>query len=126
MNDFLFTIDKTKQDITTHEWYCCIGNEDFLDDNGRPRTKTNNDKTVATKVSRTNSPDQYMIRLSTQNKLFNPVSVFDNEQSSSIIDNTCRPTNRFINVNQTVFDYYIQFLMSKNVAWLNKAEREMI
>ena len=126
MSDFLFTIDKNKKDITNNEFYCLIGNEDFVDSTGRPMTKKDTDKVMAKKISKTDSPVQYFIRLSTNNKLYNPISQVGEDKSTSIVDNTCRPTNRFTQVSYLVFEYYLQFLTSKNIIWLNKAEREKI
>jgi hypothetical protein len=126
MDDFIFTIDENKQDTSEYKFYCLVGDEDFLDLSGNPMTKTDNNKVLAKKITKTNNASQYFIRLATNNKLYNPISQVGEDKSTSIIDNTCRPTNRFTAVNQTVFDYYLQFLSSKNLLWLNKAEREKV
>lgn len=126
MNNFLFTIDNNKQDITNHHLYCLVGNEDFIDDAGNPMCKTDGERVLAKKILKTNNHIQYFIRLSTNNKLYNPISQVGEDKSTSIVDNTCRPANRFIAVNPATFEYYLQFLCSKNLLWLNKAERERI
>lgn len=125
-NNFIFTIDHNKQDNTVKHLYCLIGNEDFVDSDNHAIVKEDNDKVLAKKITKPNNPPQYFIRLSTNNKLYNPLSQVGEDKSTSIVDNTCRPTNRFNPVNLTVFEYYLQFLNSKNLLWLNKAEREKI
>lgn len=126
MNDFLFTINENKQDTTEYKFYSLVGQEDFVDDAGNPMVRQDGTKVLAKKITRGDSPTQYFIRLSTNNKLYNPVSQVGEDKSTSIVDNTCRPTNRFAPVSPAVFEYYLQFLSSKNLLWLNKAEREKI
>lgn len=125
-NDFIFTINHDKQETSEYKFYCLIGEEDFVDDAGNPMVKQDNGKVLAKKITRSDNPAQYFIRLSTNNKLYNPVSQVGEDKSTSIVDNTCRPTNRFTPVSPAVFEYYLQFLSSKNLLWLNKAEREKI
>lgn len=126
MDDFLFTIDRNKTNTTTNKMYCLIGTEDFIDDKGHPSTLKDTEKVLAKTIQRNSDPIQYFIRLSNNNKLYNPISPTDEDSRSSVVDNTCRPTTRFTTVNQMVFNYYLQFLSSKNTLWLNKAEREII
>lgn len=126
MSDFIFTIDHNKQDTTDYKFYCLVGDEDHIDTNGNPMLTADSNKVLAKKIIKINSPLQYFIRLSTNNKLYNPISQLGEDKSSSIVDNTCRPTNRFTPVSPAVFEYYLQFLSSKNLLWLNKAEREKI
>lgn len=126
MNEFLFTINQNKQDISDHKFYCLVGEEDYIDEAGNPMVRTDGGKVLAKTITRSNSPTQYFIRLSTNNKLYNPISQVGEDKSTSIVDNTCRPTNRFTPVSPAVFEYYLQFLGSKNLLWLNKAEREKI
>lgn len=126
MDNFVFTIDHNKKENIVSQNYCLIGSEDFLDMNGHPVTSTDNENTLAKTIQRNNDPMQYFIRLSNNNKLYNPLSPIGDDRHTSVIDNACRPTNRFVAVNSMVFNYYLQFLSSKNILWLNKAEREMI
>jgi hypothetical protein len=126
MNDFIFTIDHNKQDTTDYKFYCLVGDEDHVDSSGNPMLNTDSNKVLAKKITKTNNPTQYFIRLSTNNKLYNPISQLGEDKSSSIVDNTCRPTNRFTPVSYAVFECYLQVLCSKNLLWLNKAEREKI
>ena len=91
----------------------------------QPQQSQENEKTVA-KYYHVENIKQYAIKLSTNNELFNPYSIYDTEKSHSPLHDTIRNSNRFIFVNQTVFEYYLKFLMTKNNAWLKKAERERL
>jgi hypothetical protein len=57
-------------------------------------------------------------------KLFNPVSIYGVEKDKNFLDRICRSNSKFKEVNHKVFDLYVKFLQSKNISWLNNAERE--
>lgn len=127
MNDYIFTPKETIHNTReTNEYYCVKGKQDYLDSNNCPR-KTSDDKEVlAKKIIKDGSQPQYFIKISNLNKLYNPVSAIQEEKAHSFLDNVCRPSDRFRSVNSRVFELYINFLTTKNTAWLYKAEREMI
>lgn len=126
MSDFIFTINQDKDETVKYQFYCWSGDEDAIDNKGNPIVYKDGDKVLAKKIDKNNNSPQYFIRLSNKNKLYNPVSQVGEDRSSSIVDNTCRPTNRFTQVSPAVFECYLQFLSSKNLLWLNKAEREKV
>ena len=68
---------------------------------------------------------KYVIKLSNNGKLYNPISVLGEEKTFTFLDKICRSNNRFKTVNEKAFNWYIQFLRSKNLAWFYNAEREM-
>lgn len=125
MEDFIFS-PKNQIESTSTDYYCLSGTEDFIDDNNFPRKKSDSKDVLAKKIVRPNSKAQYFIKISNSNKLFNPLSGGLEEKSYSIVDNVCRPSDKFRSVNAKIFDLYLNFLSSKNVLWLNSAEREMI
>jgi hypothetical protein len=67
-----------------------------------------------------------MVKVSTSNYLFNPFSKLDRERSYSFLDNVIKPKDKYANVNEKVFIYYLKFLSTNNIVWLNKAERERL
>lgn len=125
MDNFIFQ-PTAKQDTTLYQYYCMVGDEDYKDENGTPRLKTDSKLTLAKRIDKTDAQPQFFIKISNQNKLFNPLSSGLEDKSYSIVDNVCRPSDKFRSVNSNVFNMYLNFLSSKNIAWLNKAEREMI
>lgn len=78
----------------------------------------------AKRILRKNGTQKYMIRLNSNGKLFNPISIYGQEPDKSFLNRVCRSNNKFVEVNSKTFDWYTKFLSSKNVAWLNNAERE--
>lgn len=107
------------------QFFCLKEDSDFIDDNTFGRHKQQKDNTLAF-ISTKESKSFYYIKSSNSNQLFNPFSKFDTEKSYSFLDNVVRPTNKFIDVNKTTFDYYLKFIQTKNTLWLNQAERERI
>lgn len=126
MDDSFIFKPTDKINETTTQYYCLSGNEDTLDSDGFPVVKKDSKLVLAKKINQTDSQSQYYIKISNQNKLFNPLEGGLEDKSYSIIDNVCRPSDKFKSVNPNVFNLYLNFLSSKNTAWLNKAEREMI
>lgn len=125
MDSFIFQ-PTNKQDITTSEYYCMSGNEDYMDENNLPRLKNDGKLVLAKRIDKTDAQPQFFVKISNQNKLFNPLGAGLEDKSYSIVDNVCRPADKFKSVNLTVFNMYLNFLSSKNIAWLNKAEREIL
>lgn len=126
MNEnFIFNPKNDTIDISSEEFYCLDEHKDFTDDDGNHRSSKEDKNTLARKITKDNNTI-YQIKVSSNKQLFNPFSKFDREKSYSFLDNVVRPTDKFINVNQTVFDYYLRFINTQNTVWLNKAERERI
>ena len=131
MSDFIFTsnnsIFNTKKDSENSKEisYIFTGMEDQCDDNSCPIINNNESENVfAKKILRKNGTAKFMIRLNANGKLFNPVSIYGLEKDKTFLDRICRSNSKFKEVNQKVFDLYIKFLQSKNISWLNNAERE--
>jgi hypothetical protein len=126
MNDFIFEQKPGKKDILETQLYTLIGKEDFIDNEGFPRTDNENNTNIVAKVIVKNgSPPRYSIKIGLNNKLANPTSIYGKEKESSFLDSVCRANNKFIDVNLKTFEMYLQFLKTKNVSWLHNAEREM-
>ncbi|NBX73262.1 MAG: hypothetical protein EBQ89_03070 [Alphaproteobacteria bacterium] len=124
--DYLFTPKKDrKSSDTTNKFFCLEQDCDFIDENNLYR-KNIDDNTVLAKTINKDNHIIYQIKISNNNELFNPFSKLDREKSYSFLDNVVRPSNKFINTNQSVFNYYLKFLSTKNNAWLVKAERERL
>lgn len=124
-DDFIFRPTGKTYKTQTY-YYCLIGNEDNLDQNGFPVVNKDSKLVLAKRIDQTDASPQYYIKISHQNKLFNPLDSGLEDRSYSIVDNVCRPSDKFKSVNSNVFNMYLKFLSSKNTTWLNKAEREMI
>lgn len=124
MEDYIYTKNIDRNTIT-NEYFTLIGLEDFIDDSNRPRIENpENDNVFAKKIVRDNSSVRYSIRLSKDGKIFNPASIYGKENNNTFLDRVCRASGKFRDVNYKTFDMYINFLKTKNTAWLHNAERE--
>jgi hypothetical protein len=125
----IFTQDKNKLVTDTKnldaEYYTILGDHDFIDDNNKPRTKEENKKTLA-KTTTTHSSKKFYIKTGTYGRIYNPMGMFSEGKSEKFLAKIGRKEYNFKEVNQLVFDMYLNFLSTKNIAWLNNAEREMI
>jgi DUF1365 family protein len=129
MDNFIFNptskfTEETIQQETEAELFTVSGKEDFLDKENNPQLKTESETVFARRVLRKDGSIKYSIRLSNAGKLFNPISIYGQEQNHSFLNRVCRSNNKFKEVNQKTFNWYVKFLKTKNVAWLNNAERE--
>lgn len=126
MNDFIFNpVDNQRNSDADNEFYSAIGSHDYLDTNNYPRiTKENDKRVLAKKIIREDGSIKYSIKLTNSGKMQNPISMYGVEKDNSFLDRVCRSNDRFKEVNYKVFDLYINFLKTKNIAWLHNAERE--
>jgi hypothetical protein len=124
----IFTLDKNKaKDIevdNTIGLYTLLGHQDFIDDNHKPRLKQDSKFTYA-KCSTKNDITKYYIKVGTYGKIFNPIGLFSEGKSNKFVAKIGKKEFEFKEVNQKIFDMYTTFLATKNIAWLNNAEREM-
>ena len=122
---FEFFQHNTDQPVKEYEYFSIFGDHDFLDKNERPRTSEENEKTVAKAVSTDGKPKRFYIKIGTYGKIYNPIGLYSEGMNSKFLSKIGRKQFEFKEVNQKVFDLYVNFLTTKNLAWLNNAEREM-
>lgn len=108
------------------KFYTIIGDEDYLDDDMNPRLKQDNNKTIAKALKRSdNLSYRYFIKIGAYGKIYNPISIYDPDSKQPKFMTRVRKSEwEFQEVSPKVFDYYINFLRTKNIAWFNNAERE--
>lgn len=123
-NIFVPNINKVSSNIKELELYTLIGQHKFLDDNKNPRLEIENDRAYAKKTLLDNSP-KYYIKVGTYGKIYNPIGLFSEGTSNKFLSKIGKNAWEFKEVNSKVFDMYINFLRTKNIAWLNNAEREL-
>lgn len=127
MNDFIFKPldNSTHIDHEKNYHYTIIGSHDFVDEEGNPRLKKNDDtKVLAQKIIRDDGSIKYKIKFNKDNKMENPLSIYGQQKDSTFLDRVCRSNDRFKEVNHKVFGIYLNFLKTKNISWLHNAERE--
>jgi hypothetical protein len=130
MSDFiytpksLFTTNSDKNETVETEFFTSKDSADFIDEQGYPRSKSDSNSVFAKKNIRKNGSHKYSIRMGNNGKFFNPFSIYDKEHDNIFINKICRSSDKFKEVNIKVFGFYMEFLNTKNIAWLNNAERE--
>jgi len=68
---------------------------------------------------------KYYVKRGRHGRLFNPIGLYSEGQSKKQLRHAGRPEWTFSECNERVFSYYIEFLKTRNAAWLNNAEREV-
>jgi hypothetical protein len=123
IDNFIFQPNNKSEDCLHKQYFCLSSQADFIDSDGNYQQHNEDQNTLAKKIIK-DSSIFYYIKSSTSNQLYNPFSKFDREKSYSFLDNVVRPSDKFLLVNNKVFNHYLKFIHTKNTAWLNLAERE--
>lgn len=108
-----------------YEYFTILGDHDYVDDNNRPRANDENNKVVAKIITTEDKPSRFYIKVGTYGKIYNPIGLFSEGNNTKFLSKIGRKEFEFKEVNQKVFDLYVNFLSTKNTAWLNNAEREL-
>ena len=127
-----FKINKDKEEKEEYREvavYTFMGKHDVLDSTGFPLLACEGDifshpDAYAVKIikgKRTN----YWVRRNKTGSLFNPIGLYSEGMSQKRLRHAGRPEWRLEPASSKVFDFYVNFLKSKNSAWLNNAEREV-
>ena len=126
-SDFIFkpVPNKPTDSTNTEYYYCIFGEHDFIDDENNPRMNKESPKTLAKYIdSETNS--RYFIKIGTHGRIYNPMGMYSEGNESKFLAKIGKNEWSFKSVNKDIFDKYVNFLRTKNIAWLNNAERDMI
>lgn len=120
-----FVIDKNKNEInTTHKYYTLIGQHTTIDNEGFP-TVDNEDQSAFAKKITTHNKSRYFIKVGVHGKIYNPIGLYSEGTSNKFLARAGKKAWDFKEVNSKVFDMYINFLRTKNIAWLTNAQREI-
>lgn len=127
MNKFVFEQTNRESSDQNSIKYCLIDNKNREDELGYPiidNPKKESD-VLAYKIQKVNGDYKFMVRINSDRKLYNPLSIYGGDRSFKLLNNITRANLEYKEVNSTVFDFYLRFLSTKNTTWLNKAEREI-
>lgn len=116
------------------KYYTKKGYENYLDDDGNPRLDKDCDKVYAKVVK--NKPSKnftdknrvgysYYIKSTPDKILYNPTETYsiDPKVKKSFVNKICKNELQFLEVNESVFNMYLNFLKTENSQWLIKAQR---
>lgn len=118
--------DKSVSDTNIEEniYYTINEHQEDLDQYNSPIRLQDDEHVYAKRTIKADGSHKYSIRLATDGKLYNPISIYGYEKQNNFLDRVCRSNDKFKQVNSKTFDWYIKFLSTKNQAWLANAERE--
>lgn len=118
----IYSIKDKPDNESTITFYTMIGTENLFDSEGYPLTKEES-RAFAKKIYR--GQLTYYIKIGLNGKIYNPMGMFSEGSHNKFLAKLGKPEWKFTKVNQKVFDLYLNFLKTKNVAWLNTAQREL-
>lgn len=110
---------------TSNEYYCMVGNEDFIDDNKRPRIEQDGASVMAKRSLKSNGSLRLQIRIDKYKKLYNPNGIMASEITNKDIHRIKEDIDSFTDVGIKTFDLYLSFLKTNNPNFLRQAEREL-
>ena len=119
---------RVKKDVPNYEskYYTVIGQHDFMDDDKYPMLDTADDnKLVAEKIKYNDGREAFYVRVGTYGKLYNPIGMYSEGRLKKYMAKFGKKEWTMKKVNPKVFEFYVSFLKTKNLAWFNNAEREM-
>ncbi len=117
---------KPQEDNYSSQYFTVIGNHDYLDDDKNPRlNEDNEDSVMAEKVIYKDGREAYYARVGAYGKLYNPIGMFTEGRMKKYLAKFGKREWTLKKVNPKVFEFYVSFLRTKNLAWFNNAEREM-
>lgn len=119
-----FLVDREKTPSINNiedRFYTIWGMEDFVDEDGNTRQDKETKNTFA---KHTNG--KFLIKIGLDNRVYNPLGLFSEGRPNKVLAKIGKNEFNFKRVNSKVFDLYISFLRTKNIAWLNNANRELL
>lgn len=120
----IFHIQKDKQpDNIEYKYYTILGSHSSVDKDGNPVCDDQNKSLAYTKTN--NNDIQYYLKVGTYGKIFNPIGLYSEGKQNKFLSKIGKNEYVFTRVNSKVFEMYVNFLRTKNIAWLNNAEREL-
>jgi len=117
------TVDKKDNSNITITHYTVIGDHDSIQDN---KPITNDERKSLAKTIETNGNTRYFVKIGAYGKLYNPIGMYSEGKDKKFLSKIGKNQFEFKQVNMKVFDLYVEFLRSRNVAWLNNAQRGLI
>jgi hypothetical protein len=124
MKENIFHIKANKEtDSSEYTYYTVLGSHSSLDDEGNPICNNKNKSLAYTKLH--NNDKQYYLKVGTYGKIFNPIGLYSEGRQNKFLSKVGKEEYAFTKVNSKVFDMYLNFLRTKNIAWLTNAEREL-
>ncbi len=127
--DYSIKIDKDKPEQSTereYQAYTVLGTQDFLDDESCPRTRLEDDWRTHAKTVQIGSSKRFYVKTGRTGRLFNPLGLYDDGFKKQKLRHASKPNWRMRETTEKVFRQYLEFLKTKNPAYLHNAERSVL
>jgi hypothetical protein len=121
----IFKIKNNQKETHSYQRYTLFGQHDDLDQEGNPTTLKEKNTYAYIKSNEDQSKQSYYIKVGLYGKVYNPIGLYSEGKANKFLSKVGKNEYNFAKVNQRVFDMYLNFLRTKNLAWLNNAEREL-
>tara|TARA_R110000796_G_scaffold1193_3_gene4665 strand:+ start:1807 stop:2187 length:381 start_codon:yes stop_codon:yes gene_type:complete len=118
--------DKIEERSRTVDVFTISGKQTEKDSEGFPmldEDQEDHHDAHAKKIT-TGSRIKYYVKRGRYGKLYNPIGMYSEGTSKKQVRHAGRPEWEFKETNEDVFRKYINFLRTKNTAWLHNAERD--
>ena len=126
MDNSVFKIkDNKNEDKFSYVYYTIFGKHDDLDQDGNPITNDQKRGFAYKRINDLDQTPQYFLKIGLYGRIFNPMGLYSEGKENKFLSKIGKNEYNFTKVNQKVFDMYLNFLRTKNIAWLNNAEREL-
>lgn len=123
--DNIFQINKDKNEETyQYQYYTIFGQHSSFDDDGNPLCLDAKKSYAYKRINSESNAESYYIKVGLHGKIFNPMGLYSEGKENKFLSKIGKNEYSFTKVNQKVFDMYLNFLRTKNTAWLSNAERE--
>jgi len=111
--------------------YTITGKQEYLENDQYPCIKLDAEKAQE-------SPDAFAMKITIgqrtkyyakhgkHGRLYNPVGMFSEGMASKRLGHAGKLEWKFTEISERVFNFYKDFLRTKNIAYLNNAERELL
>jgi hypothetical protein len=133
MHQDVFIIDPSREPPEERRGtvYTVAGKEDYLEEESGlpcldvdPEEAKNNPYAHAMKLAGSAGP-RFFVKQGVYGKLFNPLGLFSEGRESQKIRHAGRPEWQLKEVTEKVFNFYVNFLRTKNLSYIHNAEREL-
>lgn len=112
------------QDNKQTFYYTVIGKQTSFDNDNNPILSVDGPDVLAKKIVG-DTRTKYLIKVGPYGKIYNPIGIFSEGRSNKFLKQAGKHEWSFQEVNNKIFNLYLSFLRTKNIAHLNIAEREL-
>jgi hypothetical protein len=129
-------INEFKTDNSSKEtfYYTSLGSESFIDKEGFPSERSESKLTCAKKIKDKQSKRfsgetgfSFYIKAYGAKKIYNPYTkhTIEKNNNPSRIENMCKSSEYFLEVNEYVFNKYLNYLKTKNKHWFIEVQKDI-